>query len=464
MEDYRSRIRDTDKNILALVKRRLEVGTEVAKTKLERDLPMIDPDAEQVTIRNLTQFAAEIGVEERFAKRLGELLIEETVRVEQSTQPPQSKDEMMKIMFELTRKLTAQGRKVTRFEVGEPNFPPPKEVIRGLNSSFRGKRIVGYGPAAGLPELRKAVAAHLSKQHKTTIDPDQILITPGARFGIFATVTSFVSSLERVVIPQPAWPAYEECVNFIKGRPIPLKTTFENHWEIDLDLLESELKKGVRMLVLNSPCNPTGKVIAHEKFRRTLDLAEKYNTMILSDEVYDRYVHSPGPSILESDYDNFVYVNSFSKEFGLTGWRVAYLATTKENALRIRRVLQTAVTCVPEFIQNGALAALRKAKGEARRNVRAIMEKVEFTCRELRKIDVSFHKPEGSFYVFPRANKPNFDSLAFAKRLLEEHGISITPGQSFGEYPEFFRLAVSVPRTQISDAIKVIGAAIEAWP
>jgi aspartate/methionine/tyrosine aminotransferase len=253
-------------------------------------------------------------------------------------------------------------------------------------------------------------------------------------------------------------------VNFIKGRPIPLKTTFENHWEIDLDLLESELKKGVRMLVLNSPCNPTGKVIAHEKFKRTLDLAAKYNTMILSDEVYDRYVHSPGPSILESDYDNFVYVNSFSKEFGLTGWRVAYLATTKENALRIRRVLQTAVTCVPEFIQNGALAALRKAQGEALRNVRAIMEKVEFTCRELRKIDVSFHKPEGSFYVFPKANKPNFDSLAFAKRLLEEHGISITPGQSFGEYPEFFRLAVSVPRTQISDAIKVIGAAIEAWP
>ena len=464
LEDYRSKIRETDRKILALFKERLELGTRVAETKHQRGLPTIDADAEQATISNFTQFAGELGLERRSAERLAELMIEETVRVEEAAQPAQSKDQLMKEMFELTQKLMSQGRKVIRFEIGEPNFPTPKEVIRGLNSTFRKKKVVGYGPSAGLPELRKAIAADLTKRHKTTIDPDQILITPGARFGIFATVTSFVSSLQRVVIPQPAWPAYEECVNFTKGRVIPLKTSFEDHWDIDLDRLESELKKGVRLLVLNSPCNPTGKVIAPEKFKRTIDLAAKYGTMILSDEVYDRYVRSPVPSILESDYDNFVYINSFSKQFSLTGWRIAYLATTKENALRIRRVLQTAVTCVPEFIQNGALVAMRRAQGDAQRSIKAIMEKVELTCRELSKIDVSFRKPEGAFYVFPKANKPNFDSLAFAKRLLEKHGVSITPGQSFGDYPEFFRLAVSLPRTQIPQAIKAIGAAIESWP
>jgi aspartate/methionine/tyrosine aminotransferase len=186
--------------------------------------------------------------------------------------------------------------------------------------------------------------------------------------------------------------------------------------------------------------------------------------MILSDEVYDAYVRSPAPSILGSDYDNFVYINSFSKHFGVTGWRIAYLATTKEYALRIRRVLGMALTCVPEFIQNGALVALKRAQSEAQRNIKAIMERVEFTCRELNKIDVSFHKPEGSFYVFPRANKPDFDSLAFAKRLLEKHAVSITPGQSFGEYPEFFRLAVSLPRAEIRTAIRAIGAVLDSWP
>ena len=458
------KIRETDKKILGLVKERLELGRQVAEAKHERGLPTIDADAEQATFRNMTQFAEELGVEKRSAERLGELLIEETVRVEEATQPAQSKDQLMKEMFELTQKLTSQGRKVTRFEIGEPNFSTPNVVIQGLNSTFRKKKVIGYGPSQGLPELRKAIAAELTKQHKTTIDPDQILITPGARFGIFATITSFVSSLERVVIPQPAWPAYEECVNFIKGRVIPLKTRFEDRWDIDLDKLELELKKGVRLLVLNSPCNPTGKVIGKEKFKRAVDLAAKYDTMILSDEVYDRYVHSPAPSILENDYDKFVYINSFSKQFSLTGWRIAYLVTTKENALRIRRALQTAITCVPEFIQNGALVAMKRAEGEARRSIKAIMEKVEFTCRELSKIDVSFHKPEGAFYVFPKANKPNFDSLTFARQLLEKHSVSVTPGQSFGEYPEFFRLAVSLPRAQIPAAVKAIGAALESWP
>ena len=450
--------------MLLLVKKRLDVGAQVAETKHERGLPTIDADAEQATITNLTHTAAELGVEKRFAERLGELLIEETVHVEESKQPPQSKDQLMKGMFELTQKLTSQGRKITRFEIGEPNFSTPMAVVQGLYSTFRKKRIIGYGPSAGLPELRKAIAAELTKQHKTNIDSDQILITPGARFGIFATITSFVSSLERVLIPQPAWPAYEECVNFVKGRIIPLNTTFEDRWDINLDTLESELKKGVTLMVLNSPSNPTGKVIPQEKFKRIVDLAANYNTMILSDEVYDRYVHSPAPSILESDYDNFVYINSFSKQFSLTGWRIAYLVTTKEKAVRTRRALQTAITCVPEFIQNGALAAMKRAEAEARRNIKAIMEKVELTCRELGKIDVSFHKPEGAFYVFPKANKPNFDSLAFAKDLLEKHGISITPGQSFGEYPEFFRLAVSLPRIQIPAAIRTIGAALESWP
>ena len=464
MEDYRSRIHETDKKILALVKERLTIGTEVANFKHGRSLPIIDADAEQVTMNNLLESAQELGIERAFAHRLGELLIEETVRVEDTTQPQMSKDQLMKEMFELTQKLTRQGKKVTRFEIGEPNFPPSREVIRGLDSTFRKKKVVGYGPASGLPELRKAIASDLTRQHGTEIDPEQVLITPGGRFAIFATITSYVSSLERVVIPQPAWPAYEECVNFVRGRVIPIHTKFEDSWDIDLGLLETELKKGARMLVLNTPSNPTGKVIGKKIFDQVVDVAAKYHSMILSDEVYDRYVRSPSPSVLENGCDNFVYINSFSKQFSLTGWRIAYLVTSKQNVLRIRRVLQTAITCVPEFIQNAALLAMKRARGEAQRQIKAILEKVDLTCRELSKIDVSFHKPEGAFYVFPKANKPNFDSLAFARQLLEKHYVSITPGQSFGNYPEFFRLAVSLPRAQIPSAIKAIGAAIDSWP
>jgi aspartate aminotransferase len=457
------KIRETDKQILSLIKERLAIGGHVADIKHGKGLPTIDPDAEKATMDNLTQLGAELGLDRSFARRLGQLLIEETVRVEDTAQPQRSRDQLGKEVFELTQKLTSQGTKITRFEIGEPNFPAPPQVIRGLTSVFQKKRIIGYGPAAGLPELRETLAAELNRQHGAEIDPDQILITPGGRFGTFATITSFVSSLERVVIPQPIWPAYEECVNFVKGRVIPLNSSFENHWDIDLTTLETELKKGSKVLILNSPCNPTGRVIGKEKLEQIVDIAAKYSTMILSDEVYDRYVRSPAPSILNSGYDNFVYVNSFSKQFGMTGWRIAYLVTTKSNAMRIRRVLQTAITCVPEFIQNAALIAIKRGRAEAQRNVKAIMKKVDFTCRELDKIDVSFHRPEGAFYVFPKANKPNFDSVKFAKRLLEEYHVSVTPGLTFGDYPEFFRLAVSLPRPQIPNAIKVIGKAIDTW-
>jgi len=377
--------------------------------------------------------------------------------------PQKPKDQLLKEIVELSLRLTSQGKKITRFEIGEPNFPASAQVIRGLTETFRKHKVVGYGPAAGLPELRTALADELSMEHGTKVDPDQILITPGGRFAIFATIATCVSDSQSVLIPQPAWPAYEECVDFMKGRVIPLNTTFEDKWEIDLEKLASELRKGVRLVILNTPNNPTGKVINKTKFGEIIDLAQRYDTMVLSDEVYSKYVRTKSPSILESGAQNFVYVNSFSKQFSLTGWRIAYLVTTKENAMRIRRVIQTLVTCVPEFIQRAALVAIKRGRREAQCNISAIMKKVELTCRELSKIDVSFQEPEGAFYVFPRANKPGFNSVEFARRLLEEHHVSISPGEAFGDYPAFFRLAVSLPAAQIPAAIRAIGKALDSW-
>jgi aspartate aminotransferase len=388
---------------------------------------------------------------------------EESSEDQGESRSTQSKDQLLKQILELTLRLASKGEKVTRFEVGEPNFPASPQVIKGLTDTFRVKKIVGYGSASGIPELRKALADELNEEHNTSIEPDQILITPGGRFAIFATLASFVSETERVVIPEPSWPAYEECVDFIKGRAIPVNTRLEDGWEIDLGKLESELRKGVRVLVLNTPNNPTGKVIGDRKFDEIIELTQKYHTTVLSDEVYDKYVRTRAPSILESGAENAVYVNSFSKQFSLTGWRIAYLVTTKEKAMQIRRVIQTVVTCVPEFIQRAALVAIKKGRREAQRNIDAIMKKVDFTCQELSKIDVSFYRPEGAFYVFPKANKPNFDSVRFAKQLLEQHRVSISPGQAFGDYPAFFRLAVSLPSAQIPGAIKAIGKAIDTW-
>ena len=439
------------------------LGSELAKVKESRGIPTVDSDAERATMENLTDSAAKLEIDAAFARKLGELLIEQTIGVQDALRPKQSRDQLMKEIFELTQRLISQGKKVTRFEIGEPNFPPSNLAIRQLSGTFRKKKIVGYGPSSGLFELRKALAEELSATHKTKIEPDQILMTPGGRFAIFATISTFVSELERVVIHQPSWPAYEECINAVKGRTISIRTELTDKWEIDIGKLEQELRKGVKMLIINSPSNPTGKVIASKKFHEIVNLARKYNTIILSDEVYEKFAHSQPASILSEGYENSIYVNSFSKQFGLTGWRIAYLVTTKENALKIRRLIQIAVTCVPEFIQRAALVEMLKGRREAQRNVNRIMKKVDLTCRELDKIDVSYYKPDGAFYVFPRAKKTKFDSVNFAKRLLQEQLVSISPGQSFGDYPEFFRLAVSLSESKIPHAIRAIGKAIDSW-
>jgi len=463
LEQYRDQIREVDRQLLSLIKKRLSIGIEVSKVKQAQGLPTIDPDAEQITMTNLMNSATTLGINVPFAKQLGELLIEQTIQVQENNKPHQSRDQLLKQIFELTQRLTAEGKKVTRFEIGEPNFAPPKPIIKGLISSFQKNRVIGYGPSSGLPELRRALAREVSKEHNTKIDPDQILITPGGRFAVFATIMSFVSELERVIIPQPTWPAYEECAVLTKGRVIPIITALESGWEPDLSKLEEELRKGARMLVLNNPCNPTGKIISRKRFHEIVELARKYGTFVLSDEVYDKYVRSKPPSIIDEEYADSVYINSFSKRFSLTGWRIAYLVTTKEHAIRIRRIIQTAITCVPEFIQRAAVAALKKGKTESRQNINSILNKVDLTCRELDKIDVEFYKPDGAFYVFPRSKKKNFDSIKFATQLLKDRQVSISPGQSFGNYPAFFRLAVSLPERQIPKAIQSIGQAIESW-
>jgi len=460
IEQYRNQIRETERRLVSLIKERLTIGEKLSEAIGSQGLLAVDED--QAT-DNIVSFAESLGFDVSFARKLAELLIEETTH-KQEVDKPRSKDELLKEIVELSLRLESEGKKITRFEIGEPNFAPPQSVIHGLTATFRKKKVVGYGSASGLLDLRKALAEDLSEEHDVAIDPDQILITPGGRFAIFATVMSYISELEHVIVPQPAWPAYEECVTLAKGRTIPVNAKLENKWDLNMGVLEDEMRKGARMIVLNSPNNPTGKVFSKEKFHETVTLAHKYGSFVLSDEVYEKYVHSKVPSILQEDYENYVYINSFSKQFSLTGWRIAYLVTTKAHAKRIRRIIQTAVTCVPEFIQRAALVALKKGRSYAQLNINSILRKVDLTCRELRKIDVEFYEPEGAFYVFPRSKKANFDSVKFANKLLKDEQVSISPGQSFGDYPAFFRLAVSLPEAQIPNAIKSIGRTLESWP
>jgi aspartate/methionine/tyrosine aminotransferase len=320
-----------------------------------------------------------------------------------------------------------------------------------------------YGSSAGLPALLDAIARRLNRQHGTKLDRSNILIFPGGRFAIFASMLTTLSSLDRVVICQPAWPAYESCVTFAGGRTLVVPTRLEDHWDIDFSALEEALRLRPRMMVLNSPNNPTGKVISSNMFDEIMELARKYRTVVLSDEVYATYSSVPVQSALEHPDTESIYINSFSKEFSMTGWRVAYAVAHKQRIARMRKIVEAAVTCVPEVIQRAALAALKDKSTDASTAREGISKRLGMASDELRRGGFAFHPPEGGFYVFPRIPRKGIEAGEFAKYLFDKCAVGVLPGSIFGEYPDFLRLAVTEPEPAVRVGIRRIVKAMNEW-
>lgn len=464
LTELREDIRNVDEQLISILNKRITLATQIMDLKRKDGLSVIDPDAEQNVLNNLLSAGKRYSIEEKVTRQLAEVLIEASVEAQRkvATTPSVSGDQLLKGILEEVLKLKARGLEVIRMEIGEPNFPTPRRIIHSAQKALS-KKLIGYGPVSGLSELREVISAKLAEEYECKLNPDRIVVTPGGRFGIFAAISTNISSLERVIIPQPAWPAYEENVNFVGGRPIAIPTRLEGGWEIDLGLLEDEIKKGARMLILNSPSNPTGKAIGSKTFNQIVDLAVKYNIPIISDEAYSSFSFDHTPSILERPECDYIYVNTFSKEFGITGWRIAYVIAGEKRIARIRRLMSMAITCVPEFIQRAAVTAIKSSKREAQVQVEKILKKVRETCEELDKIDVSYYRPDGGFYIFPKGNQPGFDSVEFSKHLISKYRVAVTPGLSFGSYQEFFRMAISISRREIKPGVKAIGEAMQTW-
>jgi aspartate/methionine/tyrosine aminotransferase len=218
-----------------------------------------------------------------------------------------------------------------------------------------------------------------------------------------------------------------------------------------------------KLLVLCSPNNPSGKVFDGKMLREIVEATRKVGGYVLSDEVYESYASVPTDSILQVADSNFIYVNTFSKRYGMTGWRIGYAVSDSEIISQMQSVLQLSVTCVPEFIQYAALSALTMEQEVYNKYAREMQRRVNLACNELDKLPVKYIRPEGGMYVYPRAKEDDFDSEVFAFRLLEDKGITITPGEAFGDYPEHFRIALGTCEEDIQEGIRGIGESLQSW-
>lgn len=349
------------------------------------------------------------------------------------------------------KELEAAGKKIIHMEVGEPDYPPPQNVRKALSRVFESRQY-HYSETKGVTKLRTAIA-HKIDGHITT---DQVIVTPGGRFAVFAAITSLLTAGDELICIEPAWPAYRECAAFVGSTTSILKTTLEDNWNPDIKKLEDMINCSTRMIVLNYPNNPTGKILNKKTMEKIVSLAKDHNMYILSDEVYSDYVFHEFISILEYSYEKSILISSFSKGHAMTGFRVGYAIAEESIIDKMAKVQATGITSVAEPMQYAALSAIEDSPAE---NARRIQRRLKIISKKLREMSLQFMEPDGAMYVYPKISNGKRD-VELVRRALEL-GVAIAPGSGFGDdYSGFIRISACQPDDQLENGMDLLKTAV----
>jgi len=412
-------------------------------------------------LEKLLAEARKLGLSEEFARRLLGLMLDERHRIRGEVTPPSGLK--LREFASKVQELQRGGEKVMRLELGEPDFSAPPSVVEAACRALQ-EGLSKYGPATGIKELRQALASKLSERFGVDLKLDNVVITAGGTFAVYGSIEAVTKPGDEVVVIEPAWPLYAHQIRWLGRRVLAIKTRFEDDWD-PVEELQEKVSKLTKLIILNYPNNPTGKILDKGSLKAVLELAEDVGAWVLSDEVYmdfcykDRFV-----STLEFPIEKKIVVNSFSKTWGMTGFRVGYIVSDPEIAMKVARAQNTAMTCIPEFVQRAALAALNDEES-ARRNVELVGERLKILYEELSKSKlIEVKPPEGAMYVFPRIKIKGFDSWKFAWMLLERKRVSIAPGACFGEdYNNHLRISAVLDGEPLREACRRIREAIEEY-
>jgi aspartate aminotransferase len=286
---------------------------------------------------------------------------------------------------------------------------------------------------------------------------NNVIITPGSKWGIFATIYLLLKEGGNVVIPSPYWTAYGLIAKTLGVETRLVKTELDSKWRIDLEKFENAIDRDTRMIILNNPTNPTSSVISEEVLDDIVRIANNKRIIILSDEVYADISFIKTKGILEYGGDH-ILVTGFSKTFAMTGWRIGYVIANTGLIEKLAKLNQITLTNVPVFIQEAALRALDLKSVIAEKIRKKFLDRAKLACNVLSKSKLEFSNPSAPFYMFPR--KHGLDSESFALSLLDR-GVAVAPGTSFGDYREHFRISLTAPRDDLSIALTKVCEAVE---
>jgi len=361
------------------------------------------------------------------------------------------------------RALEKQGKEIVHLEIGEPDFDTPTNVIEaGVNALRHGW--THYGPSAGLPDLRQTIAEYVSRTRGVPVSSDEVVVVPGGKPIIFFSILALIEEGDEVVYPNPGFPIYESMINYVGGRAIPIPLREERDFSLDVNELASLITDRTRLIILNSPHNPTGGVLTKQEI---LDVAEAIgdrNIMVLSDEIYSRLIFE-GEDFSIMSVPGFkertILLDGFSKTYAMTGWRMGYGVMRADLATQVARLMTNSNSCTASFTQMAGIEALRgdqgsvdKMNNEFRRRRDAFVAGINrikgFSCR----------MPKGAFYTFPNITKTGWSSKKLADALLEEAGVACLSGTAFGAFGEgYLRFSVANSLENLNKALE----RIESW-
>ncbi|MBW0005113.1 MAG: aminotransferase class I/II-fold pyridoxal phosphate-dependent enzyme [Hyphomicrobiales bacterium] len=353
-------------------------------------------------------------------------------------------------MTERVRAARLSGRKIIPLSSGDPNIETDPRIIVAAERAMRAGD-THYGPAQGLPALREAIVRREALRSGVNYDPADVIVTPGGKFALLTALMGIVEAGDEVLVPEPGWVSYGPCVRLCGGTPLALSML--DH--IDEELLESRVSARTKALVLNSPVNPTGRVFSAQEIAHIVGFAERHDLWIVFDQVYSDLLHEgifPAAQAAPGAQERVLVVDSLSKTFGMTGWRLGYLALPKGTAKTILKFIQHSIYCVPGFIQSAAIEALSLYDELVPGYRRMFRHRLDHATERLSAVDgIACRRPQASFYLFPSVAA---DDVEVARHWLENIDVATLPGSSFGSAGAgHIRMSLTCSETDLDEAL-----------
>jgi aspartate/methionine/tyrosine aminotransferase len=359
-------------------------------------------------------------------------------------------------MLARARALEAKGQHIVHLEIGEPDFDTPANVVEAAVTALR-QGWTHYGPSAGLPELQAAIAKESMEIRGVEHKPSQVVVTPGAKPIMYYVIIALVNEGDEVIYPNPGFPIYESMINFVGGVPVPVQLREDREFRFDVEELRAKVTDKTKLIILNSPQNPTGGVLTRQDLEEVARIAMERDIAVLTDEVYRRIIYKGEHFSIASVpgmLDRTIILDGFSKTYAMTGWRLGYGIMPEDLAPHISRLMTNSNSCTAAFIQRAGIEAIQGPQDEPNRYVEEFRRRRDVIVDGLNDIPgFSCLRPDGAFYVFPNITKTGKTSSEMAELLLYEAGVASLSGTAFGKYGEgYLRLsyANSVENLQLA--------------